>query len=86
MDTVDSQKVIPADSAARAAWTSARVANMPARPTGPRTTGIASSCPRTVVDIRSPDTSRSTRWRSWMSARSATLAASVDSANAPPSM
>ncbi len=41
IDTVDSQNGTPAAAAARAASTSARGANMPQRPTGPRITGMA---------------------------------------------
>ena len=55
------------------------VANIPARPTGPSTTGMARDWPSTVVDSCSSDTSRRTRWRRWMAARSATLARNVDS-------
>ena len=42
IDTVDSQKATPIASAARAAWTSARRANIPPSPTGASTTGSAS--------------------------------------------
>ena len=42
IETVDSTNGIPAAAAARAACTSARAANIPHRPTGPRITGIAS--------------------------------------------
>ena len=79
MDTVDSQKGTPTASAARAAWTSARRANMPHSPTGARMTGMVNDSPRTVVRVRSSDTSRSTRWRSPIRARSASLSRSVDS-------
>ena len=79
IDTVDSQNGTPKRSAARAAWTSARRANMPARPTGARSTGMVRSRPSTVVDTVMSDTSRSTRWRRPMSARSDSLARSVDS-------
>ena len=79
MDTVDSQKAMPICSAAWAACTSARVAYMPARPTGPSTRGMARDWPSTVVASCSSDTSRSTRWRRWIAARSSTLARSVDS-------
>ena len=64
---------------ARAAWTSARGANMPPSPTGPRITGRLSSWPRTVTACSRVLTSRMTRWRSATSARSATLAAMVAS-------
>jgi hypothetical protein len=43
IDTVDSVNGTPARSAARAACTSARWANMPPSPTGARITGIFSA-------------------------------------------
>ncbi len=61
MDTVDSQNATRAVWAALAAATSARWANIPARPTGARITGIDRSWPSTVVRNDSSDTSRSTR-------------------------
>ena len=86
IDRVDSQNVTPARSAARAAWTSARWANIPPKPTGARMIGIASSSPMTVVESFLVETSRRTRWRSCSRLRSLRFAASVTSWNAPPSM
>ncbi|MEZ5180083.1 MAG: hypothetical protein R2746_17850 [Acidimicrobiales bacterium] len=86
IDTVDSTNGTPAASAARAACTSARWANMPPSPTGPRITGMSSCSPSTSTDCRRSVTSTITRWRRWIDSRSSTLARSVSSSEAPPSM
>ncbi len=65
IESVDSQKVIPARSAARAASTSARGANMPANPTGASTSGIDNVSPSTVVASARDETSRRTLWRNF---------------------
>jgi len=85
-DTVDRVNGTPRLSAARAACTSPRRAYMPVRPTGASATGIASFSPNSSVSRPRSAMSRSTRWRSAMSARSDTLRRSVCSAYAPPSM
>jgi hypothetical protein len=79
IETVDSTNGIPARSAARAACTSARGANMPPSPTGARITGNASCCPSTSTRGSRTLTSRITTWRNRISSRSATFASIVAS-------
>jgi len=69
----------PTDSAARAAWTSARRASIPASPTGASATGSASRSPSTSTAGSRTLTSRITTWRSSTRPRSATFARIVAS-------
>ena len=73
MLSVDRQKGTPAASAARAACTSPRRANMPEKPTGPQITGIDSDWPNRVVAVLSEETSFITRWRRAIDLRSSTF-------------
>ena len=72
-------KGTPAASAARAACTSARGANIPPRPTGARITGNFSGWPSTSVVWSRAETSRMTLWRRTTCSRSATFARIVAS-------
>ncbi len=84
--TVERVNGTPASWAARTACTSPRLAIRPAIPTGPRINGILAGSPARVVDVSRCETSRSTRCRVRTFWKSATLAASVHSSLAPPSM
>ena len=79
IETVDSTNGTPAASAARAACTSARGANIPASPTGASTTGSASCWPSTSTAGSRTLTSRITTCRSSTRSRSATFARIVAS-------
>jgi hypothetical protein len=80
METVERQNGTLARSAARAACTSPRRASMPEMPIGPKPNGKDHSVPNSDADTSIFETSFSTRWRSSMAARSATLRRSVCSA------
>ncbi|MNT87956.1 hypothetical protein D3C72_2284390 [compost metagenome] len=73
-------KGMPFLSAAWAACTSPRRANMPVRPTGASATGMENFSPNSSMLVSSWLMSLSTRWRNATSARSLTLRASVFSA------
>ena len=80
MTTSQSESATREAAAALAACTSPRRAYMPVRPTGARATGMASFSPNSSVERFSSAMFFSTRWRSSMSDRSATLRRRVCSA------
>ena len=79
-ETLDMVKGMPFWSAAMAACTSPRRANMPVRPTGASVTGSDSFSPNSSMLVSSWLMSLSTRWRRATLAKSSTLRASVFSA------